>query len=139
MFRAAPPALTVEKQTITCGQSLWSRKPDECCEIRKISPQTLELSELDAWVTAIGHNQTAARSEAPTVGWEPKFDPVKVNRLVRWSNKDVWTYLHRNKVLYNSLHDRGYPSINVARGTALVDENDRAGPRHDGATNPRLS
>ena len=107
MIRAVPPALTVEKPTITCGQSLWSRKPDKCFEIPKISHLALELSEFDQLATTM----TAARSEAPTVGWEPKFDLVKVNRLVRWSNKDVWAYLYRNKVLYNSLHDRGYPSI----------------------------
>ena len=111
MIRAVQPALTVEKKTITCGQSLWSRKPDKCCETRTASSLALELSEFDAWVTAIGHDQTAARSEAPTVGWEPKLGLVKVNRLVRWFNKDVWAYLHRNKVPYNSLRDRGYPSI----------------------------
>ena len=40
--------------------------------IKKKSDEIVEFSELDAWVTAVGHNQTAARSEAPTVFGAPK-------------------------------------------------------------------
>ncbi|MBM61669.1 MAG: phosphoadenylyl-sulfate reductase [Acidobacteria bacterium] len=133
VIRGVSPALTVDKQTSRHGPELWSRKPDECCEIRKLSPLFLELSSFDAWVTAIRRDQTPDRADAPVVGWDKKFNLVKLNPLVRWSRKDVWAYLLRNKVPYNPLHDQGYPSIGCRPCTSSVSgsEEERAGRWRD--------
>ena len=45
------------------------------------------------------------------VGWDSKFNLVKVNPLLRWTRRDVWAFIVANKVPYNPLHDQGYPSI----------------------------
>ena len=36
---------------------------------------------------------------------------LKINPLIDWSWDDVWSYIRKNDVPYNSLLDRGYPSI----------------------------
>ena len=51
------------------------------------------------------------RRNQPIVGWDPKFDLVKINPLANWSKRDVWDYILKNDVPYNPLHDQGYPSV----------------------------
>src|SRR3984885_12340998 len=45
--------LTPEEQERWYGQSLWSRDPDACCNLRKVEPLRKKLSGLRAWVTSI--------------------------------------------------------------------------------------
>ena len=48
---------------------------------------------------------------------------------MHWSKKDVWTFIYKNKVPYNPLHDQGYPSIGCWPCTRAVGagEDERAG------------
>ena len=128
-IRGVLPALTVDEQASAHGPELWTRAPDRCCEMRKISPLVAELDGFDAWITAIRRDQTASRADALAVEWDPKFGLGKVNPLVRWTKKDVWSHLLRHHVPYNPLHDRGYPSIGCRPCTSRVatGEDDRAG------------
>ncbi len=54
---------------------------------------------------------------------------MKVNPLIRWTKSEVWSYVRRQGVPYNPLHDRGYPSIGCAPCTSAVGdgEDERAG------------
>jgi phosphoadenosine phosphosulfate reductase len=54
---------------------------------------------------------------------------VKVNPLLHWTRRDVWTFLVAHDVPYNPLHDRGYPSIGCRPCTGAVAEgaDERAG------------
>jgi phosphoadenosine phosphosulfate reductase len=128
-IRAVRPAQTVEEQAAAHGDLLWRREPSRCCDLRKVSPLTEQLSGFDAWVTAIRRDQTFARAEARAVEWDARFGLVKVNPLVRWTKPQVWTYLREHDVPYNPLHDRGYPSIGCTPCTSAVKtgEDDRAG------------
>jgi len=58
-----------------------------------------------------------------------KFKLVKVNPLLHWTKKDVWTFIAKHDVPYNPLHDQGYPSIGCWPCTHPVREGDdeRAG------------
>lgn len=111
------------------AQRLWERDPDGCCARRKVFPLAAELQRVDAWITAIRRDQTPQRANAPVVGWDAKFGIAKVNPLVTWTSRDVWQYLRANDVPYNSLHDRGYPSVGCWPCTSPVrpDEDPRAG------------
>jgi phosphoadenosine phosphosulfate reductase len=53
----------------------------------------------------------------------------KFNPLADWSEQDVWDYIRANGVLYNALHDQGYPSIGCAPCTRAIEpgEDVRAG------------
>lgn len=119
-IRDVRPERTVDEQAATHGAELWTRHADQCCEMRKVSPLAAELSGFDAWITAIRRDQTAGRADALAVEWDPKFGLGKVNPLVRWTKKEVWSHLLRNDVPYNPLHDQSYPSIGCTYCTKAV-------------------
>jgi phosphoadenosine phosphosulfate reductase len=61
--------------------------------------------------------------------WDPKFELVKISPLLGWTKKEVWGFIHKNKVPYNPLHDQNYPSIGCWPCTTAVQEgeDERAG------------
>jgi phosphoadenosine phosphosulfate reductase len=121
--------LTPEEQERIYGPALWASQPDQCCALRKVEPLTKKLAELNAWITAIRRDQTAARANTPKVGWDAKFGLIKVNPLADWTWRQVWEYIRAHGVPYNPLHDRNYPSIGCTHCTRRVEtgEDLRAG------------
>ncbi|MFZ0732838.1 MAG: phosphoadenylyl-sulfate reductase [Candidatus Sulfotelmatobacter sp.] len=121
--------LSPEEQDRTHGSVLWARDPDFCCNMRKVEPLRRKLSELDAWITSIRRDQTAARASAKKVEWDSKFGLVKINPLVDWTSKQVWRYIHDHDVPYNELHNQDYPSIGCTHCTRAIKpgEDPRAG------------
>jgi phosphoadenosine phosphosulfate reductase len=121
--------LSPEEQERTQGAALWSRDPDQCCNLRKVEPLKRKLSELGAWITSIRRDQTAARAGARKIEWDEKFGLVKINPIVDWSSKQVWRYIKQHDVPYNTLHDQNYPSIGCTHCTSPVrpGEDPRAG------------
>lgn len=128
-IRRVGPELSVEEQAAVHGPELWGREPDRCCDIRKVTPLVAQLSQFDAWITAIRRDQTDHRADARPVEWDEKFGLAKVNPLVRWTKRDVWAHLLEHDVPYNPLHDLGYPSVGCLPCTSRVNagEDDRAG------------
>jgi len=122
-------SLTPDEQALEYGPELWKRNPDRCCTIRKIEPLKKKLSGLRAWITAIRRDQTSIRANARKIEWDIKFQLVKINPLADWSAPMVMSYIQKHSVPYNSLHDRGYPSIGCMQCTRAVKpgEDSRAG------------
>lgn len=125
------PELTVEEYEKEHGGPLHVHRPDQCCHDRKILPlrQALARIKPEAWISAIRKDQTADRGKADVVQWDPKFGLVKVNPLLNWNKKDVWAFIMKHDVPYNSLHDQNYPSIGCWPCTRAVQpgEDERAG------------
>jgi phosphoadenosine phosphosulfate reductase len=111
------------------GGPLYVSNSDQCCYDRKIVPLRRALVGHDAWITAIRADQSSHRAKANVVDWDPKFNLVKINPLLHWTKRDVWAFIVANKVPYNPLHDRGYPSIGCWPCTRPVGvgEDERAG------------
>lgn len=120
----ARPLITPERQATEHGDQLWSRHPDQCCQIRKVEPLTRVLKGYKAWVTGIRREQAPTRANAGLIEWDSKFGLVKVNPLARWRWADVWTYIKVYEVPYNELHDRNYPSVGCTYCTAPVADGD---------------
>lgn len=112
--------LTPEQQAAQHGEALWSRNPDQCCQLRKIDPLTRVLNGYAAWITGIRRDQAPTRANAGLVEWDQKFNLVKFNPLAKWKSEDVWAYIKVHEVPYNELHDRHYPSIGCTHCTAPV-------------------
>jgi phosphoadenosine phosphosulfate reductase len=112
--------LTPEQQAAQHGEALWSRNPDQCCQLRKIEPLARVLSGYAAWITGIRRDQAPTRANAGMVEWDQKFNLVKFNPLAQWKSEDVWAYIKVHEVPYNELHDRHYPSIGCTHCTAPV-------------------
>lgn len=109
--------LTLEEQAARHGDALWSRNPDKCCSIRKVTPLRRALSDVDCWVAGLRRDQSASRGSSKKLDWDSRHGLWKANPLADWSERDVWDYIARNDVPYNELHDRGYPSIGCTHCT----------------------
>lgn len=90
-------------------ESLELRK--RCCEIRKVLPLRRALAGRSAWITGQRREQAATRSGLSLREDDTVFGLVKFNPLVEWTEADVWREIRARDVLYNPLHDAGYPSI----------------------------
>ncbi|MBI3615122.1 MAG: phosphoadenylyl-sulfate reductase [Candidatus Omnitrophica bacterium] len=100
-------------------QSIENRK--ECCGIRKVEPLNRALAELDAWVTGLRREQAVTRAALPKVEVDTAHrGMVKLNPIAEWTTQQVWDYIRKNKVPYNKLHDKNYPSIGCAPCTRAV-------------------
>lgn len=101
----------------------------ECCRIRKVEPLNRALAGNKAWVTGQRRAQSATRTELAVQEDDAAHGMVKFNPLADWSEEDVWHYLRSNKVPYNPLHDKGYPSIGCEPCTRAIQpgEDVRAG------------
>ena len=120
---------TPEEQAAARGAALWSREPDQCCNLRKVEPLTEKLAGLSAWITGIRRDQAPTRANARKLEWDKRFGLVKLNPLADWTWDQVWDYIRANDVPYNPLHDQNYPSIGCTYCTRPVqpEEDQRAG------------
>jgi phosphoadenosine phosphosulfate reductase len=100
-----------------------------CCAIRKVEPFRRALLGKSAWVTGIRRSQSASRSLAARVEWDPEYGLHKVSPLLDWTEAEIWEYIRRKRLPYNALHDKGFPSIGCAPCTRAVQVGDteRAG------------
>jgi phosphoadenosine phosphosulfate reductase len=119
-FERRATSLSVQDQAAKYGERLWEREPDLCCRLRKVEPLREMLQGLNAWVTAIRRDQSPSRANTSLVERDEKFDLFKINPLAAWSARDVWRYIVKYDVPYNTLHDQGYPSIGCMPCTTPV-------------------
>jgi phosphoadenosine phosphosulfate reductase len=112
--------LTIAEQAEQYGDELWKREPDSCCGLRKVEPMRQALSSVDVWVSGIRRGDSSNRSSAPKFAWDKRFGLWKLNPLADWSERDVWNHIRENRIPYNPLHDRGYPSIGCTHCTQPV-------------------
>lgn len=128
-----PDTALVEEMTRTHGMNLFYHGVENrkrCCNIRKVIPLKRMLGAVDAWITGLRRDQAASRTVVKKVERDAAFGGIiKLNPLAGWSHADVWDYIRKNEVPYNTLHDKGYPSIGCAPCTRAVQpgEDIRAG------------
>jgi phosphoadenosine phosphosulfate reductase len=108
-------------------ESVENRK--ECCYIRKIEPLKRALKGNEIWVTGIRADQSANREDMHDLEWDEGNQLVKFHPIFDWTLDDVKTYIKENNIVYNTLHDKGFPSIGCAPCTRAVQpgEDFRAG------------
>jgi phosphoadenosine phosphosulfate reductase len=109
--------MSLEQQAAQHGDALWSRDPDKCCGIRKVTPLKRALTDVDCWVAGLRREQSKSRRGSKKIDWDLRHGLWKTNPLADWSERDVWEYIFRHDVPYNDLHDRGYPSIGCTHCT----------------------
>lgn len=112
------------------GGPVYLHDPDRCCRDRKLNVLRQAVVGYDAWISSIRAEQSSHRARANVVGWDAKFNLVKLNPLLRWTRRDVWAFMVSQNVPYNPLHDQGYPSIGCwpcTRAVAPGETDERAG------------
>jgi phosphoadenosine phosphosulfate reductase len=123
------PETTVEEYERAHGGPLHQSDPNRCCADRKITVIRRVLTRFDAWMSGIRRDQSQDRSSAAIVGWDHKFNVVKISPLANWTKAKVWDAIVREDVPYNPLHDQGYISIGCWPCTRAVSfgDDERAG------------
>ena len=108
-------------------ESVENRK--ECCYIRKIEPLKRALAGNEIWITGIRADQSANREGMEDVEWDEGNQLFKFHPIFDWTLADVKQYIKDNNIVYNTLHDKGFPSIGCAPCTRAVREGEdfRAG------------
>jgi phosphoadenosine phosphosulfate reductase len=108
-------------------ESVENRK--ECCYIRKIEPLKRALSGNELWITGIRADQSVNREGMEDVEWDEGNQLLKFHPIFDWTLDDVKAYVKENNIVYNTLHDKGFPSIGCAPCTRAVREGEdfRAG------------
>jgi phosphoadenosine phosphosulfate reductase len=89
---------------------------NECCGIRKIEPLKRALAPLRAWASGQRRDQSPTRTDVKVLEVDRSFKGagaqlLKLNPLAAWTSAQVWEYIRREKVPYNTLHDHGFISI----------------------------
>lgn len=112
------------------GEALWDTDILKFHDLTKIEPLQRGLSELNtvAWITGRRRDQANTRADMPVFELD-KQGRLKINPLASWTRKDSWAYVAKHGVIYNPLHDQGYPSIGDEPITTPVGEgeDERAG------------
>jgi len=123
------PDSTTSEYEAEHGGPLYRIRPDQCCYDRKILPLRRALVGCKAWISSIRKDQTAHRAKSSVAHWDAKFNLMKVNPLLNWGRTDVWAFIARHNIPYNSLHDRGYPSVGCwpCTGPSSDGEDERSG------------
>jgi phosphoadenosine phosphosulfate reductase len=85
-----------------------------CCGQAKVDGLERALEGVEAWFTGVRREQSPTRADAAKVERDERRGIWKLNPLADWTEKDLWRYIHRHDLPYNSLHDRGYSSIGCA-------------------------
>jgi len=108
-------------------ESIDNRK--ECCNIRKVEPLRRALAGNDCWITGIRAEQSPNRQFMEHVEWDDVNHLIKFHPLHDWSIDEVKEYIRLYNIPYNTLHDKGFPSIGCAPCTRAVQpgEDFRAG------------
>lgn len=123
------PELTVAEYESQHGGPIYKTNPDQCCLDRKIKVLQQAAVGWKAWMSGIRRDQSPDRARASIVGWDKKFNLVKISPLANWTKKEVWKLITDENIPYNPLHDQGYTSIGCFPCTRAVmfGEDERAG------------
>lgn len=99
-------------------QSVENRKL--CCRIRKKEPLAKRLKGYDVWITGLRRGQSATREENHLADYDPIHDMIKINPLIDWTTEQIWDFIRKHKIPYNTLHNRGFPSIGCQPCTRAI-------------------
>lgn len=127
-----PESRAVEEMVRRHGPNLFYYSVENrklCCRVRKVEPLKKKLAALDAWICGLRKGQSVTRTQVEKIEWDGDHGLVKINPIADWSEKEIWDYIRLNSVPYNSLHDKGFPSIGCAPCTRAIQhgEDIRAG------------
>jgi len=127
-----PDAAALEEMITAKGPSSFYESVDnrkECCHIRKIVPLKRALAGNKLWVTGIRAEQSLNRTDMSNLEWDEQNQLIKFHPVFYWNLEEIKAYIRKKNIVYNALHDKGFPSIGCAPCTRAVQEGEdfRAG------------
>jgi phosphoadenosine phosphosulfate reductase len=92
----------------------------QCCFIRKVEPMKRALAGNAIWITGLRAEHSADRTNLPILEWDESNQVIKYHPILHWTSEEVKTYISKNMVPYNPLHDKGFVSIGCAPCTRAI-------------------
>lgn len=112
------------------GEQFYITEPEMYSYISKVEPLERALAENNPkiWITGRRRSQGGERSDMRILEMDKK-GRLKLNPLANWSIDDIWDYIKKNNIQYNSLYDQGYTSIGDVMTTSITSpgEGERSG------------
>jgi len=119
-----PDTKEVEDMVREKGMNLFYESVENrklCCEIRKVHPINRMLSTLDGWITGLRRDQTEVRKDVNIFQIDNGHGGIlKINPIIDWTWDQIQDYIKKNNLPYNSLLDKGYPSIGCEPCTRAI-------------------
>ena len=103
------------------GFYLGLEERQSCCQIRKSEPFKRAITGRRAWVTGVRREQSAERAKGEAISWDDRYDLWKISPLLDWTEADIHEYVKVKGLIYNPLHDKGFPSIGCAPCTRAIE------------------
>lgn len=128
------PVISLDQQEHQHGPQLYAHNPDKCCAMRKVAPLADALRPYSAWISGIRRDQSSTRANTELFQWNTRYELLKISPLAYWTERDVWTYIHKHDVPYNKLLDQGYRSLGCAPCTQASSSSDSRAGRWAGFT-----
>ncbi len=127
-----PDYKAVEHMVQTRGINLFYYSIENrkmCCHIRKIEPLKRALKNQEVWITGLRREQSPTRQDLHYAQLDEENQVIKVNPLLDWSDQQVWNFVRDNDIPFNTLHQKGFPSIGCQPCTRAIEpgEDLRAG------------
>lgn len=110
--------LLTQKGPFSFYNSIEDRK--ECCKIRKVIPLNRALAGMECWLSGVRSAQSDNRLAMNELEFDDERGFFKFHPLFNWTYEEVEDYIREENIPYNSLHDKGYPSIGCAPCTRAV-------------------
>jgi len=100
-----------------------------CCALRKKEPLKQIVGRYDALIGGLRRSEGGNRADIPVLAVDDELNVLRIHPLVNFDDEAVDRYIREHEVIYNPLHDQGYPTISCDRCTSpvLPDEPARAG------------
>lgn len=128
----APEAAAIEHYVAAHGingfyNSIEQRKG--CCGIRKVEPLNRALKDAQIWISGLRREHSDNRSTLKAYEWDEARQILKLYPLIDVAEDVLWGFIRTHHIPYNSLHDKGFPSIGCAPCTRAIraGEQPRAG------------
>jgi phosphoadenosine phosphosulfate reductase len=100
-----------------------------CCHIRKVEPLKRALKGVDIWISGLRREHSESREQLGCTEWDSTHRVVKFYPLIDVGSEDLWAFIRANKIPFNPMHERGFPSIGCEPCTRAIQpgESPRAG------------
>lgn len=99
---------------------LWVADPQNCCAAVKVGQLDRALAGKAAWMSGLRRAEAPTRAATAIVAHDLR-GLVKVNPIATWTDEQVADYIAQERVPFNPLLDRGYPSIGCMPCTKPVE------------------
>ncbi len=120
-IKTLTPEKSMEQQTNELGVLYLSPEGQkQCCELRKTAPLDRVKDRFDGLIGSLRRADGGQRGNCPILAVDSRFNVLRINPLVNFTDQQMDDYVSREGVITNPLHDQGYATIGCNRCTTPV-------------------